>query len=175
MTLASFVVHEQGSTQLRSPWGRGAQSGGAMAAQTTTASRQSIRRTLTGTPLCAILPDAQSSSVIPEGAAAAVRSRRGITDRSGGERWHTFKELHLVLRAIMELIFAVSVVMTVFTVVLLPCIILCLGVLLVLGIDDRFVNPVVIYVAFPEAVLIGGYLLLRYWRQISEFVRSISP
>lgn len=80
-----------------------------------------------------------------------------------------------MLRAIMELIFAVSVVMTVFTVVLLPCIILCLGVLLVLGIDDRFVNPVVIYVAFPEAVLIGGYLLLRYWRQISEFVRSISP
>jgi hypothetical protein len=75
----------------------------------------------------------------------------------------------------MELIFAVSVAMTVFTVVLLPCIILCLGVLLVLGIDDRFVNPVVAYVAFPEAVVISGYLLLRYWRQISEFVRSISP
>lgn len=75
----------------------------------------------------------------------------------------------------MELIFAVSVAMTVFTVVLFPCIILCLGVLLVLGIDDRFVNPVVAYVAFPEAVVISGYLLLRYWRQISEFVRSISP
>ena len=80
-----------------------------------------------------------------------------------------------MFRPIMELIFAVSVAMTVFTVVLLPCIILCLGVLLVLGIDDRFVNPVVAYVAFPEAVVISGYLLLRYWRQISEFVRSISP
>lgn len=78
-------------------------------------------------------------------------------------------------RTVMELIFAVSVAMTVFTVVLFPCIILCLGVLLVLGIDDRFVNPVVAYVAFPEAVVISGYLLLRYWRQISEFVRSISP
>lgn len=75
----------------------------------------------------------------------------------------------------MGLIFAVSVAMTVFTVVLLPCIILCLRVLLVLGIDDRFVNPVVAYVAFPEAVVISGYLLLRYWRQITEFVRSISP
>ncbi|WEK29605.1 MAG: hypothetical protein P0Y58_22335 [Candidatus Pseudomonas phytovorans] len=75
----------------------------------------------------------------------------------------------------MELIFSVSVAMTVFAVVLLPCIILCLGVLLVLGIDDRFVNPVVAYVAFPEAVVISGYLLLRYWRQITEFVRSISP
>lgn len=80
-----------------------------------------------------------------------------------------------MFRAIMELIFAVSVAMTVFTCVLFPCIILCLGVLLVLGIDDRFVNPVVAYVAFPEAVVISGYLLLRYWRQISEFVRSISP
>lgn len=75
----------------------------------------------------------------------------------------------------MELIFAVSVVMTVLTVVLLPCIILCLGVLLVLGIDDRFVSPAVVYVAFPEAVVISGYLLFRYWRQITEFVRSISP
>ncbi|QKL01296.1 hypothetical protein GEV39_07675 [Pseudomonas sp. NY5710] len=75
----------------------------------------------------------------------------------------------------MELIFAVSVAMTVFTVVLISCIILCLGLLLVLGIDDRFVNPVVAYVAFPEAVVISGYLLLHYWRQISEFVSSISP
>ncbi|WPE25812.1 hypothetical protein PshuTeo1_15210 [Pseudomonas hunanensis] len=80
-----------------------------------------------------------------------------------------------MFRAILELIFAVSVAMTVFTVVLFPCIILCLGVLLVLGVDDRFVNPVVVYVAFPEAVVISGYLLLRYWRQITEFVRSISP
>ncbi|EJN39665.1 hypothetical protein PMI38_00897 [Pseudomonas sp. GM84] len=75
----------------------------------------------------------------------------------------------------MELIFVVSAAMTVFTVVMFPCIILCLGVLLVLGIDDRFVNPVVAYVAFPEAVVISGYLLLRYWRQITELVRSISP
>ena len=80
-----------------------------------------------------------------------------------------------MFRTVMELIFAVSVAMTVFTVVLFPCIILCLGVLLVLGIDDRFVSPVVDYVAFPEAVVISGYLLLRYWRQITELVRSISP
>lgn len=80
-----------------------------------------------------------------------------------------------MFRTVMELIFAVSVAMAVFTFVLLPCSIFCLGVLLVLGIDDRFVNPVVAYVAFPEAVVNSGYLLLRYWRQITEFVRSISP
>lgn len=80
-----------------------------------------------------------------------------------------------MFRTLMELIFAVSVALTVFAVVLLPCIILCLGVLFVLGIDDRFVSPVVVYVAFPEAVLVSGYLLLRYWRRITEFVRSISP
>lgn len=61
-----------------------------------------------------------------------------------------------MFRTVVELIFAVSVAMTVFTVVLLPCIILCLGVLLVLGIDDRFMSSVVVYVAFPEAVLISG-------------------
>ncbi len=53
-----------------------------------------------------------------------------------------------MLMAIMELIFTVSVVMTVFAVVLLPCIIRCPGVLLVLGIDDRFLSPVSTYAAF---------------------------
>lgn len=43
----------------------------------------------------------------------------------------------------MELIFAVNVAMTLFTVVLLPCIFLCLGVLLIFGVDDRFVSPIV--------------------------------
>ncbi|EMR47949.1 hypothetical protein [Pseudomonas putida] len=80
-----------------------------------------------------------------------------------------------MFRTLMELIFAVSVAMTVFTVVLFPCIILCLGVLLVLGIDDRFVNPVVAYVALPEAVVNSGYLLLHYWRQITEIIKSITP
>ncbi|MDP9523612.1 hypothetical protein [Pseudomonas putida] len=94
---------------------------------------------------------------------------------SGAEKWRNYKKQYLVFRAIMELIFAVSVAITVFTVVLLPCIIFCLGVLLVLCIDDSFVSPVVAYVAFPEAVMISGFLLLRYWRQISEFLRSISP
>lgn len=75
----------------------------------------------------------------------------------------------------MELIIAVSVAMTVFAVVLQPCIILCLGVLLLLGIDDRFVSPVVVYVAFPEAVMISGLLLLRYWRQITDIIKSFTP
>lgn len=79
-----------------------------------------------------------------------------------------------MLKTVMELIFVVSVAFTVLAFIFLPCLLLSLGVLLVLGIDDRFVSPVVAYVAFPEAVVISGYLLLRYWRQISEFVRSIS-
>lgn len=69
-----------------------------------------------------------------------------------------------MFRTVMELIFAMSVAMTVFTVVLLPCIILCLGVLLVFGIDDRFVSPVMVYVAFPEAVLISGSLGTKFRR-----------
>jgi len=73
------------------------------------------------------------------------------------------------------LIFAVSVAMTVFAVVLQPCIILCLGVLFLLGIDDRFVSPVVVYVAFPEAVMISGLLLLRYRRQITDIIKSFTP
>lgn len=85
-----------------------------------------------------------------------------------------FKERHLVLTTVMELIFVVSVAVTVLAFVFLPCMILSLGVLLVLGIDDRFVSPVVVFIALPEAVVISGYLLLRYWRQISEFVTSIS-
>ncbi|MCC9005558.1 hypothetical protein [Pseudomonas putida] len=32
--------------------------------------------------------------------------------------------------------------------------------LLVLGIDDRYVSPVVAYIAFSESVIISGYLLL---------------
>ncbi|POG10556.1 hypothetical protein BGP84_12800 [Pseudomonas putida] len=87
----------------------------------------------------------------------------------------TLKEQHLVFRTVMELIFVVSVAVTVLAFVFLPCMILSLGALLVLGIDDRFVSPVVAYIAFPEAVVISGYLLLRYWRQITEFVKSISP
>ncbi|MFK0094671.1 hypothetical protein [Pseudomonas sp. NPDC090592] len=44
-----------------------------------------------------------------------------------------------------------------------------------LGIDDRFVSPVVAYIAFPEAVIISGYLLFHYWRQITEIIKSITP
>ncbi|HDS1803071.1 TPA: hypothetical protein QEM76_005854 [Pseudomonas putida] len=75
----------------------------------------------------------------------------------------------------MELIYVVSVAFTVLALVFIPCAILSLGMLLVLGIDDRFVNPIVAYIAFPEAVVISGYLLLRYWRQITEIIQSISP
>lgn len=47
--------------------------------------------------------------------------------------------------------------------------------LLVLGIDDRYVSPVVAYIAFSESVIISGYLLLHYWRQITEIIKSITP
>lgn len=80
-----------------------------------------------------------------------------------------------MFRTVMELIFVVSVAVTVLAFIFLPCMILSLGVLLVLGIDDRFVSPVVAHVAFPEAVVISGYLLPRYWRQISRFIKSNSP
>lgn len=86
-----------------------------------------------------------------------------------------FKEQRLVFRTLMELIYVVSVVFTVLALVFIPCAILSLGVLLILGIDDRFVSPVVAYIAFPEAVVISGYLLLRYWRQIIEIIESITP
>lgn len=111
----------------------------------------------------------------PQGLLPLLNPVEEVSVGSGAEKWRNFKERHLVFRTIMELIFAVSVAMTVFTVVLFPCIILCLGVLLVLCIDDSFVSPVVAYVAFPETVMISGFLLLRYCRQISEFLRSISP
>ncbi|UVL05971.1 hypothetical protein [Pseudomonas sp. B21-047] len=75
----------------------------------------------------------------------------------------------------MELNYVVSVAFTVLVLVFIPCAILSLGVLLVLGIDDRFVSPVVAYVALPEAIVISGYLLLRYWRQITEIIESITP
>ncbi|WP_232968610.1 hypothetical protein [Pseudomonas putida] len=75
----------------------------------------------------------------------------------------------------MDLIYVVSVAFTVLALVFIPCAILSLGVLLVLGIDDRFVSPVVAYVALPEAIVISGYLLLRYWRQIIEIIESITP
>ncbi|MGJ7547607.1 hypothetical protein [Pseudomonas alloputida] len=75
----------------------------------------------------------------------------------------------------MDLIYVMSVAFTVLAFVSIPCVILCLGVLLVLGIDDSFVSPVVAYIAFPEAVGISGYLLLHYWRQITEMIKSITP
>ncbi|MFG0766836.1 hypothetical protein ACF8Q9_08175 [Pseudomonas sp. TYF_15] len=75
----------------------------------------------------------------------------------------------------MELIHVVILAFTVLVIVFIACAILCLGMLLVLGIDDRFVNPVVTYIAFPEAVVISGYLLLRYRRQITDIIQSISP
>jgi len=75
----------------------------------------------------------------------------------------------------MDLFFVVSVALTVLAVIFIPCIILSLALLLVLGIDDRFVNPVVTYIAFPEAVVISGYLLVRYRRQITEIIESITP
>ncbi|WP_240349649.1 hypothetical protein [Pseudomonas putida] len=75
----------------------------------------------------------------------------------------------------MELIYVVSVAFTVLALVFIPCAILSLGMLLVLGIDDRFVEPVVTYIAFPEAVVISGYLLVRYRRQITEIIESITP
>lgn len=81
----------------------------------------------------------------------------------------------MVFRTLMELIYVVSVVFTVLALVFIPCVILSLGMLLILGIDDRFVSPVVAYIAFPEAVVISGYLLLRYWRQIIEIIESITP
>lgn len=68
----------------------------------------------------------------------------------------------------MELIFMVSVAVTALAFIFIPCVIMCLGLLLVLGIYDRFVSPVVAYIAFPEAVMISVYLLLHYWRQITE-------
>ncbi|HDS1765391.1 hypothetical protein LU674_017905 [Pseudomonas alloputida] len=80
-----------------------------------------------------------------------------------------------MFRTFMDLIFVVSVAFTVLAFVLIPCMILSLGVLLMLGIDDRFVSPVVAYIAFPEAVIISGYLLLHYWRQITEIIKSITP
>lgn len=75
----------------------------------------------------------------------------------------------------MDLIYVVSVAFTVLALVFIPCAILSLGVLLVLGIDDRFVSPVVAYIAFPEAVVISGYLLLCYWKQITEIIESFRP
>lgn len=81
----------------------------------------------------------------------------------------------MVFRTLMELIYVVSVVFTVLALVFIPCVILSLGMLLILGIDDRFVSPVVAYIALPEAVVINGYLLLRYWRQIIETIESITP
>ncbi|MBP2838650.1 hypothetical protein A3L25_010220 [Pseudomonas putida] len=86
-----------------------------------------------------------------------------------------FKEQHLVIRTLMELIHVVILAFTVVGLVFIPCAILSLGMLLVLGIDDRFVNPVVTYIAFPEAVVISGYLLLRYWRQITDIIKSFTP
>ncbi|MCC9009424.1 hypothetical protein K7A70_24945 [Pseudomonas putida] len=80
-----------------------------------------------------------------------------------------------MFRTFMELIFVVSVAFTVLAFIFIPCVILSLGVLLVLGIDDRFVSPVVAYIAFPEAVIISGYLLLHYWGQITEIIKSIAP
>jgi len=80
-----------------------------------------------------------------------------------------------VFRTFMDLFFVVSVALTVLAVIFIPCIILSLALLLVLGIDDRFVNPVVTYIAFPEAVVISGYLLVRYRRQITEIIESITP
>ncbi|MBI6884304.1 hypothetical protein JEU22_10310 [Pseudomonas putida] len=80
-----------------------------------------------------------------------------------------------MFRTLMDLIYVVSVAFTVLALVFIPCAILSLGVLLVLGIDDRFVSPVVAYVALPEAIVISGYLLLRYWRQIIEIIESITP
>ncbi len=76
---------------------------------------------------------------------------------------------------VMELIFVVSVAVTVLAFVILPCMILSLGVLLLLGIDDRFVSPVMAYIALPEAVVISGYLLVRYWWQITDIIKSITP
>lgn len=80
-----------------------------------------------------------------------------------------------MFRTFMDLIFVVSVAFTVLALVFIPCVILSLGMLLVLGIDDRFVSPVVAYVALPEAIAISGYLMLRYWRQITEIIESITP
>lgn len=80
-----------------------------------------------------------------------------------------------MFRTFMDLIFVVSVAFTVLVFIFIPCVILCLGALLVLGIDDRFVSPVVTYIAFPEAVIISGYLLLHYWRQITEIIKAITP
>lgn len=80
-----------------------------------------------------------------------------------------------MFRTFIDLIFLVSVSFTVLAFVFILSKILSLGVLLVLGIDDRFVSPAVAYIAFPEAVVISGYLLLRYWRQITEIIESITP
>lgn len=80
-----------------------------------------------------------------------------------------------MFRTLMELIHVVILAFTVLVLVFVACAILSLGILLVLGIDDRFVNPVVTYIAFPEAVVISGYLLLRYRRQITDIIQSISP
>ncbi|GLO16071.1 hypothetical protein PPUJ20028_46570 [Pseudomonas putida] len=80
-----------------------------------------------------------------------------------------------MFRTLMDLIFVASVALTVLTLIFIPCAILSLGVLLVLGIDDRFVSPVVAYVALPEAIVISGYLLLRYWRQITDIIKSFTP
>lgn len=80
-----------------------------------------------------------------------------------------------MFRTFMELMYVVSVAFTVLAFIFLPCMILSLGALLVLGIDDRFVSPVVAYIAFPVTVVISGYLLLRFWKQITEIIQSISP
>jgi len=80
-----------------------------------------------------------------------------------------------VFRTLMDLIFVVSVALTVLAFIFIPCTIMSLGVLFVLGIDDRFVSPVVAYIALPEAVIISGYLLLHCWRQITEIIKSIAP
>ncbi|MDH1692601.1 hypothetical protein [Pseudomonas sp. GD03766] len=80
-----------------------------------------------------------------------------------------------MIRTLVELIYVVTLASTVLALVFIPCAILSLAILLVFGIDDRFVNPVVTYIAFPEAVVISGYLLLRYWRQITEIIESITP
>lgn len=80
-----------------------------------------------------------------------------------------------MFRTLMELIHVVILAFTVLVLVFVACAILSLAILLVLGIDDRFVNPVVTYITFPEAVVISGYLLLRCRRQITDIIQSISP
>ena len=72
----------------------------------------------------------------------------------------------------MELIYVVSLAFTVLALVFIPCAILSFGMLLVLGIDDRFVNPVVAYIVLPEAVVISGYLFATGGKSPTSSSRS---